>query len=244
LQNIAEYHLFYRALLQKRGIILRSLPIEASSYRQSLHYNALKACKTRQYFERKPQLTYKLQSTNKTGVTSTLISDFASIFGCLVGMTDTVWCSVLQCVAVCCSSPPPLAAQLAWPTRSIAVCCSVWQFVLFCFGVLWRASARLHLLAAELALPKLATNMFNSLLTHVKSRGNTLQNTARHCNILQDTATHACHVKHNVQETSLLLPLTFCTLIQPHYGCILSHRHKIQPHQGSISCVCVCVCVS
>jgi len=135
---------------------------------------------------------------------------------------------LVQCVAVCCSVLQCVAARrhlwlLSWHDQhgSIAVCCSVWQlvlfcFVLFCFGMLWRVSARLHLLAAEWALPKCVTNMFNSLVSHVKSRGNTLQNTATHCSTLQHTATHACRVKHNVQGTSLLLVLTFCTWIQPH----------------------------
>jgi len=32
--SFAEYRLFYRALLQKRPIILRSLPVEATPYQE------------------------------------------------------------------------------------------------------------------------------------------------------------------------------------------------------------------
>ena len=76
--SFAKYRLFYRALLQKRPMILRSLLIVAT-----------------------PLLVGSLHTKNKT-LSRTHIKSRSAVC-CSVLQCVAVCCSVLQCAAVCCS---------------------------------------------------------------------------------------------------------------------------------------------
>jgi len=96
--SFAGYHLFYRALLQKRPIILRRLLIVATPY------------------------TFHVNHISKYGHIRHLLQCVAAYLSCAV----EVYCSALHCVAVCCSALQCVAV-LCIALQCVAVCCSVLQ---------------------------------------------------------------------------------------------------------------------
>ena len=103
-----------------------------------------------------------------------------------------VWCSVLQCVAVCCSVMQKSAhdtrhslklTSLQFALQCVAVCCSVLQCVSVCCSVLQ--------CVAEIGTRQVTfANANFSRLQQSTSHCSTVQHTAAHCNTLQHTATH------------------------------------------------------
>ena len=115
----AEYHLFHRALLQKRPVILRSLLIVATPYLE--RYGGMREACLR------------------------LFKISADVTHCVAAWCVAVCCSVLQCVAVCCNVLQQHTAQCvavthcktpAYDTHCAAVCCSAFQYGAVCCSVL------------------------------------------------------------------------------------------------------------
>jgi len=145
--SFAEYHLFYRALLQKRPIILRSLLIVATPYKdvkQEIVHTLLleEFCVSKKWV----MIMDRRQDWNATSesIPAGKGGPFAQdcycardlllcqrSLCCSVLQRVAVCCSVLQCVAVCCSV-----------LQCVAVCCSVLQCVAVCCSVLQCVAVR------------------------------------------------------------------------------------------------------
>ena len=126
--SFAEYSLFYRALLQKRPMLWRSLLIAATPY---------SSCDVCVCWNTQHEQTLILHSifwildiTRKCGAAC------CDTFECVV-----VCCSVLQCVAVCCSALQCVVVCCS-VLRCVAACCSVLQCVAGCCSVLQQLERR------------------------------------------------------------------------------------------------------
>ena len=119
--SFAEYRLFYRALLQKRPINLRSLLIVAAPY---LSMGRRSRCRGQRVGSSCSCHRARLWAAcvPKSGCCSVLqcVAMSCSVLHCVA-----VCCSVLQCAAVCCSA-----------LQCVAVCCSVLLCAAVCYSVL------------------------------------------------------------------------------------------------------------
>ena len=137
--SFAEGRLFYRALLQKRPLILSSLLILATPLTtedQSRFFeNVLK--KLANYRSLVQNVVSFIGLFCKRDLQSRLFENvcISHIPCCSVLQCVAACCSVLQCVAVCGSVLQRVAACCSvW--QCVAVCCSVWQRVAACCRVL------------------------------------------------------------------------------------------------------------
>ena len=107
-------------------------------------------------------------------------------------------CSVLQCVAVCCS-----VLHLKWILTSLhipSLCCSVLQCVAVCCSVLqWKWMLTSLHIPSLTHFPHTCRDPFQ--LQHTATHCNTLQHTATHRNTLQHTATHCNALQHHFPHT-------------------------------------------
>jgi len=128
--SFAEYQLFYRALSQKRPILLRSLLLEATP--QSGQFFKVRVTDTAPCSQELGAVApYTHDQPRERVGQEYLAATFSGI------MCVTVCCGVLQSVAVCCSESPQecLAAPLSSVMYSV-LCCSVLQSVAECYRVL------------------------------------------------------------------------------------------------------------
>ena len=171
-------------------------------------------------------------------------------------------CSVLQCVAVCCSELPPLCLQtcLAAATRD---CCSMAQCVAVCCNerlLLCLPTAHNTPVSQCNTLHHTATNC--NTLQHTAQDSNTLQHTATHCNTLQRSRPHgaSCLLFCCVG----VFPFLFLGMRRKYNECIVPgvsqcfvpliidlflnlifSKHASRPQRASASPFCggICVCV-
>ena len=123
-----------------------------------------------------------------------------------------MYCSVLQCVALCCSV-----------LHFVAVCCSVLQPSV--------ATTRPHVIISVTHRSS-SSKKIDHTATHCTKRhhtaphGNTLQHTATHCTIRHHTAPHGATLQHNIY-------IRTCDRVQPSLATIRSRVITSVTHRSS-----------
>jgi len=108
-------------------------------------------------------------------------------------------CSALQCVAVCCPRCGCLTSNYFQVNECVAVCCSVLQCVAVCCSVLQCVAVGVHVLhrTTSKSISRLnITNLANSAgsdgcVMKILSHCNTLHQTTAHCNTAAESS--ECH---------------------------------------------------
>ena len=158
-------------------------------------------------------------------------------------------CSVLHCVAVCCThsytvlpgSVMQCVTSCCSVLQRVALCCSVLHSLLYCSPSVALALRLIHSCVSH--------SFFNSLLSsaticfcaehrHLMRIGNILQHAATRCNVLQHTATHcsatvciSAEHRHPMRiGNTLHHTATYCNTLQhtATYCNILQHTAALQ----------------
>ena len=117
---------------------------------------------------------------------------YTHIHSCIYGtQRPHQWCSVLQCVAVCCSVLNIYIYMVCSVPTSVAACCSVLQCDAVCCSVLHRVDIHVSLVCSIFTTtnPRYATpicaHMIGTTPQHAVSRCNKLLHAAKHCHTLR-----------------------------------------------------------